>query len=171
MIKKTFGILVWIAFVSIALAQDEEPEQAQTTTGPYIAQTLNWLSGNWDGQGKRKEISFSSELEVTSILDRTGLLLKRGSAGGYEEVMLLGYDTNSKKNVVTLYDNRYHTGLYTCDLGSNELNCTQVVSVEAYASRRIFRLMSDGTVEFSIHRKDPQNHDEQVLQVIFKKKM
>jgi hypothetical protein len=169
--KKYIGVFVWIAFVAITFAQNEEPEQAQTTMGPYLAQTLNWLNGNWDGQGKRKEITFSSDLEITSVLDQTGLLLKRGSAGGYQEVMLLGYDVNSKKNVATLYDNRYHTGIYTCDIGTNELNCTQVVSVQGYASKRIYRLMSDGTVEFSIHRKDPQNQDQQVLQVIFKKKV
>lgn len=169
--KNFVAILLLIAFVSIALAQNEEPEEPQTSTGPYLARSLNWIAGSWNGQGKRNEVTFSSDLEVTSLLDETGLLLKRSSAGGYEEVMLLGYDMNSKKNVATLYDNRYHTGIYTCDLGTNELNCVQVVSVQGYASKRTYRLLNDGSVDFSIQRKDPQNQEQKVLEVIFKKKM
>ncbi|MCI0442723.1 hypothetical protein L0152_05835, partial [bacterium] len=138
---------------------------------PYLAHSLNWMIGNWEGEGKRGDTTFSSDLEVSPILDETSLLLKRNSTGGYREAMLLGHDMNSKKNVVTLYDNRYHTGLYTCDVGTNELNCTQVVSVQGYASNRIYRLMQDGSLVFSIQRKDPQNQNQKVLEIVFKKRM
>lgn len=169
--KKYIAIVVWIAFVSIVLAQNEEQEPSETMTGPYLGRSLSWMLGKWQGEGKRGGITFSSELEVSSILDETGLLLKRDSSGGYQEVMLLGYDMNSQKNVATLYDNRYHTGLYTCDISVNELSCSQVVSIQGYASERKYRLAMDGNLVFSIETKDPQKEVHKVLEVAFKKKI
>ncbi|MCI0446228.1 hypothetical protein L0152_23810, partial [bacterium] len=64
--KKYIGIFIWIALASMAFAQNEEPEAAPTaTTGPYLAHSLNWMIGNWEGEGKRGDTTFSSDLEVS----------------------------------------------------------------------------------------------------------
>jgi hypothetical protein len=166
------SIFICIALSAVAYGQQsEEPAEStsEKVSGPFLGQSLNWMIGKWTGSGQQRGVTFSGELDVSSVLSDTSVLIKRSSSGGYEEAMLLGYDTNSKKNVATLYDNRYHTGLFTCSLSQNELNCSQVASDPKYASQRSFSLASDGTLVFSIQRKDPQMALQKVLEVSFKK--
>jgi hypothetical protein len=170
--KTWFAIIICIALSTFVFAQqDEEPAESasEKVTGPFLGQSLNWIIGKWTGTGQQRGVTFTSELDVSSVLSETSLLIKRISSGGYEEAMLLGFDNTSKKNVATLYDNRYHTGLFTCTTGQNQLNCSQVSSDPKYASKRSFSLASDGTLIFTIQRKDPQMTLQKVLEVSFKK--
>jgi hypothetical protein len=170
--KTWFAIIICVALSTFVFGQqEEEPAESasEKVTGPFLGQSLNWMIGKWKGNGQQRGVTFTGELDVSSVLSETSLLIKRISSGGYEEAMLLGYDNTSKKNVATLYDNRYHTGLFTCTTGQNQLNCSQLSSDPKYASERSFSLASDGTLVFTIQRKDPQMTLQKVLEVSFKK--
>lgn len=169
--KKWIVILFWFCCVSSVCARQEEPTEstAQRVAEPLLGQSLSWLVGTWSGEGTQAGRTFTSRLEISSILDSTAVLAKRSSSGGYAELMLLGYDSSSKKNVGTLYDNRYHTGLYTCTATDKELICSQVVSVKGYASQRKYQLNGDGTLTFTIERQEPDQQLRKVIEVVFKK--
>lgn len=164
-------LIMLVSFVS-AQVQEEEPSESgtQKISGPYLGRSLNWLVGQWTGEGTQNGVAFSSNLDVSSILDATAVSLLRDSSGGYKEMILLGYDSTSKKNVATLYDNRYHTGLYTCTTSEKELKCSQLSSVPGYASQRIYQLAADGTLLFFIERQQPDQKFRKVLEIQFKKR-
>jgi len=52
--------------------------------------------------------------------------MKRETSSGYKELVFLGRPKDSDKSVATVYDNKNHIGLYACDVGDQQLTCSQV---------------------------------------------
>lgn len=170
---KTSTIILLIAtilappFVQHALPQSAK---ANTATVPVLSQTLNWMIGDWEGEGVQGGSAFASQLSIIPLLDGTVLQLKRASESGLKEMMLLGYDAGAKKYVGVLYDSRNHIGLFSCDLKDNAVDLSQIGLPQGFTSRRVFQMQPDGRITFFIEKAEPQLPLSKSVEITFKKK-
>ena len=154
------------------------PAAAPSTSGKTLPELLNWMMGEWQGEGtSRSEKEFIGKLSVIQELDATALLIhresttKEGLTGGLKELMVVGYDGTTKKIVATVYDNKNTIALYVGELKSdNELVFNSATAQQGYVSRRTFKTMPDGALSFVIEGAAPGKEVSKVVEINFKKK-
>jgi Protein of unknown function (DUF1579) len=187
--KKSIYIFILMLLASVVYAQTPPappaPPSAQTTpppptgtSGKTLPELLNWLMGEWEGEGtSRSEKEFIGKLSVIPELDSTALLIhresttKEGLTGGLKELMIVGYDGTTKKIVATVYDNKNTIALYVGELKANtELVFNSATAQQGYVSRRTFKTMPDGTLVFVVEGASPGKEVSKVVEINFKKK-
>lgn len=153
------------------------PAAAPSTSGKTLPELLNWMMGEWEGEGSsRTEKEFIGKLSVIQELDATALLIhresttKEGLTGGLKELIIVGYDGRTKKIVATLYDNKNLIDLYVGELKTNEVVFSCASCQQGYVSRFSFKLMSDSAMSFVKERADPGKEPSKVAEINFKKK-
>jgi hypothetical protein len=143
---------------------------APSTNSPPLSETLAWMLGDWEGEGVQSGSAFSSSLTVTTRLDGTVLQINRSSSSGLKEMMLLGYDGNSKKYVGVLYDSRNHIGLFECQLKEKEISLSQIGLPQGFVSARAIKLQPDSKLYFSIDRAEPGQELAKSVEITYQKK-
>jgi hypothetical protein len=183
--KKSFYLIILMLLAPVIYAQTPPaqsapaaPTAAPSTLGKTLPELLNWMMGEWEGEGtSRSEKEFIGKLSVIQELDSTALLIhresttKEGLTGGLKELMLVGYDGTTKKIVGTVYDNKNTIALYVGELKSgNELVFNSATAQQGYISRRTFKTMPDGALSFVIEGAAPGKEVSKAVEINFKKK-
>lgn len=182
--KKSIYLIILMLFASVVYAQtppaapaQPEPAAATSTSGKTLPELLNWMMGEWQGEGtSRSEKEFIGKLSVIPELDSTSLLIhresttKEGLTGGLKELMIIGYDGTTKKIVATIYDNKNTIGLYVGELKTDEIVFTQAYLQPGYVSRFSFKLMPDAGMIFVREGSAPGKEISKSVEINFKKK-
>ncbi len=179
--KKSIYLITLMLLASVVYAQtppaQPTPPAAPSTPGKTLPELLNWMMGEWEGEGtSRSEKEFIGKLSVIPELDATSLLVhresttKEGLTGGLKELMIIGYDGRTKKIVATIYDNKNTIGLYVGEVKTNEIVFNFANAQQGYVERRTFRLMPDGSLYFVGEGAVPGKEVSKVVEINFKKK-
>jgi hypothetical protein len=182
--KKSFYLIILMLLAPVIYAQTPPaqsapaaPTAAPSTLGKTLPELLNWMMGEWEGEGtSRSEKEFIGKLSVIQELDATAVLIhresttKEGLTGGLKELMIIGYDGTTKKIIGTVYDNKNTIALYVGELKTeNELVFNSATAQQGYVSRRTFKIMPDG-LSFVIEGATPGKEVSKVVEINFKKK-
>ena len=82
--------------------------------------------------------------------------------------MLIGAGKPSDKSVATVYDNKNHVGLYSCDVESQQMSCSQVGSSQ-YNSRITIKPTEEAKLSF-VMEGGPQGQEmKPILEVNYQK--
>jgi hypothetical protein len=186
--KKSIYLIILMLLASVVHAQTPPaqpapptapaPAAAPNTSGKTLPELLNWMIGEWEGEGtSRSENQFIGKLSAIPELDATAVLLhresttKEGLTGGLKELMIVGYDGTTKKIIGTVYDNKNTIALYVGELKSDtELVFNSATAQQGYVSRRTFKTMPDGRLSFVIEGASPGKEVSKVVEINFKKK-
>lgn len=182
--KKFLLFLGITAFSSFVFAQTGAKPSSSTPAAPAaptanqpLPDVLNWMVGQWEGEGVSHDQQFVGRMTVAPQLDGTILMITRESlsktsnvAGGLKEIMLIGMDGTTKKVVDTLYDNKNRIALYVGDLKQNEIVFSLATAQQGYVDRRTFRRLPDGGLTFIIEGASPGKEVSKVVEINFKKK-
>ncbi|MCI0445773.1 DUF1579 domain-containing protein [bacterium] len=184
--KKSIYLIILMLLAPLVYAQTPPaqpappatPAPAASTSGKTLPELLNWMMGEWEGEGtSRSEKEFIGKLSVIQELDATAILIhresttKEGLTGGLKELMIVGYDGTTKKIVGTVYDNKNTIALYVGELKSaNELAFNSATAQQGYVSRRTFKSMPDGALSFVIEGAAPGKEVSKAVEINFKKK-
>jgi hypothetical protein len=180
-------ILILFAIVLVsALAVAQTTQTAPTPAVPgraqakdrTLAEILDWMMGSWEGQGVARGMQFQGRMSVVSELDGTTVLLTRESmdkngdpSGGLKELMVVGYDPNTKKIVATIFDNKSNISWYSGDLKEGQLDLSLVTQATGYVGHRVLRQLPDGAVGLTIEGATPGKQVAKWVEISFKKKM
>jgi hypothetical protein len=183
--KKSIYLFVLMLLASIVSAQTPPaqptpPTQTtapSSTSGKTLPELLNWMTGEWEGEGtSRGENPFIGKLSVVPELDSTSLLIHResttkdGMTGGLKELIIIGYDSRTKKIAATLYDNKNSIDIYVGESKANEIVFSCASCPQGYVWRFSFKQMPDGGVQFVKERSEPGKEPSKVAEINFKKK-
>jgi hypothetical protein len=177
--KQKTVFLMLMVFASFAFAQAQQPTQSAPATGSKpLAETLDWLVGNWQGEGLMSgDQEFVGTMKGTRELDDEAIVLMResmnkagGLAGGRKEIMVIGYEGTTKKVVMTLHTSNNFIGIYTGELKDHEIVFTLATNQAGYVDRRSFKQLPDGGVSFIIERGAPGKNVSKLVEINFKKK-
>ncbi len=170
----TFVVLLVILLAApihqFVFSQTASQKKTAAIVPPALSGTLSWLIGDWEGEGIQGGIAFISYLSVATLLDGTVLQVNRASSSGLKEMMLLGYDSASKKHVGMLYDSRNHIGLFSCELKGKDVSLDQIGLPQGFISKRMFQLLEDGKIFFYIERSEPGQAAAKSVEITFQKK-
>jgi hypothetical protein len=186
--KRIVLLLILGLIATVGLAQNQPstpPAQTPPAAAPappserLLADLLGFMSGNWEGEGiSRGEHEFIGKMSVTSELEGNALLIRRasmnkegGPTGGLQEMMIIGFDGTTRKIVGTLYDNKNAIALYVGETKDNEIDFSLATATPGYISRRIFKLLPDGTLSFVVEGATPGKEVSKLVEISFKKKM
>jgi hypothetical protein len=171
---------IFILFVTVLAApciQSVFSQQTSTmkkTPSPVnetlVSETLNWMIGEWEGEGVQNGSTFSSYLSVISRLDGTVLQINRASPSGLKEIMLLGFDGSAKKYVGVLYDSRNHIGMFGCEIKDKNIDLLQTGLPQGVVSKRSFRMQDDRQILFAIESAEPGKELSKSVEITFAKK-
>lgn len=170
--KTTIFFLCLIIFAPpfLQYGKSQQTEPGKTVSPPLLSQTLDWMIGQWEGEGVQSGSAFTSFLTVTTRLDGSVLQINRASESGLKEMMLLGFDAGSKKYVGVLYDSRNHIGLFSCEFKGQLVDFSQIAVPQGYTSRRVFQLQPDGGMTFFIEKSEPEQPLSKTVEITYKKK-
>jgi len=130
--------------------QAQQAQSAPAAGEAAAANTPAWLVGNWQGEGTEQGNTFSSQLSVDAQLDGEVILLRRSSSGGYKDVMIFGTEKGTGKLIGTVYDNKNHIGIYSCDNGSQQIVCSQVATQGGFTSKLTFQLVDQTKLHVTV---------------------
>jgi hypothetical protein len=183
LMKKLIFTFAILAFSSFVFAQGTTPNAAPPAANQAVnrplPEVLGWMVGQWEGEGVARDQQFVGRMTVVADLDNTILIITRESlnkdqtiAGGLKEKMMVGVDGTTKKIVETIYDNKNHIALFLGELKQNEIDFSPIPGQlqPGYASQRIFRLLPDGGLTFSIQEASPGKPLTKTVEINFKKK-
>jgi len=130
--------------------QAQQTQSAPTNGEAAAGNTPAWLVGNWQGEGTEQGNTFSSQLSVDTQLDGEVLLLRRTSSGGYKDVMIFGTEKGTGKLIGTVYDNKNHIGIYSCDNGNQQIVCSQVATQGGFTSKMTIQLVDPSKLHVTV---------------------
>jgi hypothetical protein len=176
--KQKTVFLMLMVFASFAFAQAQQPTQSAPATTKPLADTLDWLTGNWGGEGLMSgDQEFLGTMKGTRELDDEAIVLMResmnkagGLSGGRKEIMVIGYEGTTKKIVMTLHTSNNFIGIYTGEMKDHEIVFTLATNQPGYVDRRSFKQLPDGGVSFIIERGAPGKNISKLVEINFKKK-
>jgi len=180
--KKISLFIAVMTFACLTFAQTSAPAAAppkptSVTEGKTLSELLNWMLGEWNGEGVAREQEFVGSMKADSVLDDQAVMIMRessnkpgGPAGGLKEIMVIGYEASAKLIVMTLHTSNNSTGIYTGEMKQTELVFNVANAPQGFVNRRTFKLLPDGGLSFIIERGDPGKAVGKLVEINFKKK-